>query len=101
MGGAYSSWLYTGFSTPRLLLLWSTPAGAQTSVVALCGLQSTGEAAVVPGLSGVVACGTLPDQGLNPWPLRWQADSHLLRHQGSPLYFFKCKAVLSNTMFCL
>ena len=30
--------------------------------------------AVAPGLSGAVACGILPDQGLNPWPLHWQAD---------------------------
>ena len=47
--------------------------------------------AVAPGLSGAVACGILPDQGLNPWPLHWQADSYLLYHQGSPLYFFNAK----------
>ena len=28
---------------------------------------------------------TLPDQESNPCPLRWQADSHPLGHQGSPL----------------
>ena len=26
----------------------------------------------------------LPDQGSNPCPLHWQADSQPLRHQGSP-----------------
>ena len=26
----------------------------------------------------------LPSQGLNPCPLRWQADSQPLHHQGSP-----------------
>ena len=45
--------------------------------------------AVAPGLSGAVACGILPDQGLNPWPLHWQADSYLLDHQGSPEAFSK------------
>ena len=31
------------------------------------------------------ACGILPDQGSNPCPLHWQADSQPLRHRGSPL----------------
>ena len=39
-----------------------------------------------------VACGILPDQGSNPRPLHWQADSQPLRHQGSPLFLF-CKYV--------
>ena len=34
------------------------------------------------------ACGILPDQGSNPCPLHWQADSQPLRHQGSPKCFF-------------
>ena len=29
--------------------------------------------------------GIFPDQGSNPCPLRWQADSQPLRHQGSPV----------------
>ena len=38
------------------------------------------------------ACGILPDQGSNPCPLHWQADSQPLRHQGSPpLLTFKSK----------
>ena len=36
------------------------------------------------GPSCSVACGILPDQGSNPCPLHWQADSQPLRHQGSP-----------------
>ena len=32
-----------------------------------------------------VACGIFPDQGSNPCPLHWQADSQPLRHQGSPI----------------
>ena len=36
------------------------------------------------GLSCSVACGIFMDQGLNPGPLHWQADSYPLYHQGSP-----------------
>ncbi|KAJ8796210.1 hypothetical protein J1605_018152 [Eschrichtius robustus] len=35
-----------------------------------------------PGCSA--ACGIFPDQGSNPCPLHWQAESQPLRHQGSP-----------------
>ena len=35
-------------------------------------------------LSCSVACGIFPDQGSNPCPLHWQADSQPLHHQGSP-----------------
>ena len=37
-----------------------------------------------------LACVIFPDQGLNPCPLHWQADSQTLDHQGSPpeLSFF-------------
>ena len=34
------------------------------------------------------ACGIFPDQGSNPCPLHWQADSQPLRHQGSPAQSF-------------
>ena len=32
-----------------------------------------------------MACGIFPDQGSNLYPLHWQADSHPLSHQGSPM----------------
>ena len=35
-------------------------------------------------LSCSAACGIFPDQGSNPCPLHWQADSQPLCHQGSP-----------------
>ena len=44
--------------------------------------------AVVHGLPCSVACGTFSDQGLNPCPLLWQADSYPLYHQESPRFFF-------------
>ena len=40
------------------------------------------------GLSCSAACGIFPDQGSNPCPLHWQADSQPLRHQGSPWFVF-------------
>ena len=35
-------------------------------------------------LSSPVVCGIVPDQGLNPCPMLWQADSFPLSHQGRP-----------------
>ena len=60
-------------------------------------LQSTGSrrassVGVAHGPSCSVACGIFPDQGSNPCPLHWQADSQPLRHQGSPKTFLiKCR----------
>ncbi|KAJ8792844.1 hypothetical protein J1605_004029 [Eschrichtius robustus] len=42
---------------------------------------------VAHGPSCSAACGIFPDQDSNPCPLLWQADSQLLRHQGSPVIF--------------
>ena len=70
--GGHSSSRCTGPSLSRPLLLRST------------GSRRTGSAIVAHGPSRSVACGILPDQGPNPCPLHWQADSQPLRHQGSP-----------------
>ena len=43
---------------------------------------------MVLGLSCSMSCGIFPEQGSNPCPLHWQADSQPLHHQGSPLSFF-------------
>ena len=40
---------------------------------------------VAHGPSRSAACGIFPDQGSNPCPLHWQADSQPLCHQGSPV----------------
>ena len=84
-----------GFSLWWLFLLWST--GSRCSVVAACMFSSCGSWALRNGLSSQVhgfscsvACGIFPDQGLNPCPLHWQADSLLLDHQGSP-----CKILIN------
>ena len=54
----------------RLQQLWHTGL-----VVVARGLQSAGSVVVAHGLSCSVACGIFPDQGSNPCPLHWQADS--------------------------
>ena len=49
------------------------------------GSRCTGSVVVAHGPSCSAACGIFPDQGSNPCPLHWQADSQPLRHQGSPV----------------
>ena len=68
----HSSSRCAGLSLSRPLLLRST------------GSRRTGSVVVAHGPSRSVACGIFPDQGSNPCPLHWQADSQPLRHQGSP-----------------
>ena len=70
--GGHSSSRCAGLSLSRPLLLRST------------GSRSAGSVVVAHGPSCSAACGVFPDQGLNPCPLHWQADSQPLRHQGSP-----------------
>ena len=69
--GGHSSSRCVGLSLSRPLLLWSA-----------------GSVIVAHGPSCSAACGILPDQGSNPCPLHWQADSQLLRHHGSPEFIF-------------
>ena len=52
------------------------------------GSRRAGSVIVAHGPSCSAACGILPDQGSNPCPLHWQADSQPLRHQGSPTFWF-------------
>ena len=75
--GGHSSSRCAGLSPSRPLLLRST------------GSRCAGSAIVAHGPSCSAACGIFPDQGSNPCPLHWQADSQPLRHQGSPILFFK------------
>ena len=50
--------------------------------------RRAGSVVVAHGPSCSAACGIFPDQGSNPCPLHWQADSQPLRHQGSPQQLF-------------
>ena len=73
--GGHSSSRCAGLSLSRPLLLRSTSSRHAGSVV------------MAHGPSCSAACGIFPDQGSNPCPLHWQADSQPLHHQGSPIYF--------------
>ena len=77
--GGHSSSRCAGLSLSRPLLLQST------------GSRRAGSVVVAHGPSCSTACGIFPDQGSNPCPLHWQADSQPLRHQGSPGNFFVTK----------
>ena len=69
--GGRSSSRCAGLSLSRPLLLRSTSSRHAGSVV------------VAHGPSCSATCGIFPDQGSNPCPLHWQADSQPLRHRGS------------------
>ena len=71
--GGHSSSRCAGPSPSRPLPLRST------------GSRRTGSAIVAHGPSCSAACVIFPDQGSNPCPLHWQADSQPLRHQESPV----------------
>ena len=89
--GGHSSSRCTGLSLSRPLLLQST------------GSRHAGSVVVAHGPSCSAACGILPDQGSNPCPLHWQADSQPLHHQGSPgwMIFEKAKShVLIEGAYC-
>ena len=74
--GGHSSLRCAGLSLLRPLLLRST------------GSRRAGSVVVAHGPSCSAACGIFPDQGSNPCPLHWQADSQPLYHQGSPVIYF-------------
>ena len=86
--GGHSSSRCAGLSPSRPLLLWSTSSRRAGSVV------------VAHGPSCSTACGILPDQGSNPCPLHWQADSQPLRHQGSP-HIFLIHSSVDGHLGCL
>ena len=65
--GGHSSSRCMGLSLSRSLLLRSTSSRRAGSVI------------VAHGPTCSVACGIFPDQGSNPCPLHWQADSQPLR----------------------
>ena len=72
------------------------PLTIAASLVASTGSRRAGSAIVAHGSSCSAACGIFPDQGLNPCPLHWQADSQPLRHQGSPKWLFYFQVLLNS-----
>ena len=90
---ACSSPQRTGVSSWWPLSLRSRALGSQASVVAAHGLgssvlrlSSTGSV-VTHGLSNSTVCGIFPDQGSNPCPRHWQADTYPRRHQSSAITY--------------
>ena len=86
--GGHSSSQCVGLSLSWPLLLQST------------GSRLAGSVVVAHGPSCSVACGIFPDQGSNPCPLHWQADSQPLCHQGSPSFFSYILLFSSPYLFC-
>ena len=84
-----------GLSLQWPLLLRSTDSRCTGPAAAARRLQSAGSAVAAHALSCSAACGILPDQGSNPLPPHWQADSQPLRPQGSPVLVFLCPHVRS------
>ena len=82
--GGHSSSRCAGLSPPRPLLLPST------------GSRRAGSVIVAHGPSCSTAREIFPDQGSNPCPLHWQADSQPLRHLGSPPLFFRFFSHIGN-----
>ena len=80
----HSSLWCAGLSLRWPLSLQST--GSRRAGPSSCGTR--GSAVVAHRLSCSSAHGILPDQGSNPCPPHWQADSQPLRHQGSPQRYF-------------
>ena len=79
--GGHSSSRCMGLSLSRPLLLGPL-------LLRSTGSRRAGSVVVEHRPSCSVACGIFPDQGSNPCPLHWQADSQQLHHQGSPELFF-------------
>ena len=74
--GGYSPLGCRGFSLGGFLCFGAQPLGTWASTVAAHHLSSCG----CPKAYGIFL-----DQGSNPCPPHWQADSEPLDHQGSPL----------------
>ena len=86
--GGHSSSRCAGLSLSLPLLFQST------------GSRRAGSVTVAHGPSCSTARGIFPDQGSNPCPLHWQADSQPLRHQGSPMLFIGKEVVPIFETFC-
>ena len=92
---AVASLLLSRGSRARVLQsLW--PVG---SLAAAPGMESTGSIIVAHRLSCSIACVILPDQGLNPFLLQWQAYSLPLNHQGSPIFFSWSECLLYEYIY--
>ena len=60
------------------------------------GSRRAGSVVVAHGPNCSAACGIFPDQGSNPCPLHWQADSQPLCHHGSPFSLLIASLLLTE-----
>ena len=87
---AFSSCGERGHSSSRAVgLSLSQPLPLRST-----GSRRAGSVVVAHGPSCSAACGIFPDQGPNPCPLHWQADSQPLHHQGSLGQFNRWKSLV-------
>ena len=90
-----------GSLLPRGLLSSYSVRASHCNGLSCCRAQAlgpVGSVVVAHGLSCSLASGIFLDQGLNPFLLRWQADSSPLSHRGSPPVYFCCSfCLLSGT----
>ena len=83
------AWAFSSCSKQGLLsscCAWASHCGG----FSCCGAWApgcVGSVFVAYGFSCSAACGIFLDQGSNPCPLCWQADSYSAYHQGSPYPF--------------
>ena len=89
------AWAFSSCGEQGLLsscCAWASHCGG----FSCCGAWApggVGSVFVACGFSCSVACGIFLDQGSNPCPLRWQADSYSAYHQGSPYPSFLIIAI--------
>ena len=67
-------WIFIAVSGLSLVAVCRFPFEV-SCLVAEHELQSVGSVVVAHGLCCCKTCGIFPDQGSNPYPLHWQADS--------------------------
>ena len=67
------------------------PLTIAASLVAEHRSRRSGSVVVAHGPSCSTTCGILPDQGPNPRPLHWQADSQTTAPPGKPSIFYSLK----------
>ena len=79
-----------------LFIAVSGPLTIAASLLRSTGSSRAGSVVVAHGPSCSAACGIFPDQGSNPCPLHWQADSQPLHHQGSPKFIILLKFTVSK-----
>ena len=79
-------WAFFSCGHQELLSSWGVWASrcGDFSCSGAQALDTRASVVVEYGLSCSLACGIFPDQGWNPCPLPWQADSQRLDHRRSP-----------------